>query len=104
MTFFKNRYHHNWISYFDNVKSKKEIWQIVKNINIENCSLQTFYKKCKLRTNQEYLESLITLENTLAILKVLNIRDAEFEEMIVEPLEIQNQIKKERLAEYLRNL
>jgi hypothetical protein len=100
--YFKNRYLYNWISYFNNVKSKKEIWNILKNINLENCSLQTFYKKCKTLTNSEYLESLITLENTLIILKFLNIRDLEFEEMIVEPLEIHKQIKNEHLVEYLR--
>src|SRR5690606_21087388 len=43
--YFREKYLNLWTSYFEDVKTKKGIWQILYHYKIQNCSLPTFNKR-----------------------------------------------------------
>ena len=101
--YIKKYYLKDWLDYFEDIKTKKGLWNIVISMGIERCSLNTFYKWYKYRGKEKYLKDLIKIENLLPIIKLLNIQDEELIDNVNNILIIQEQRKSSSYNEVYRN-
>lgn len=101
INYFNYNYLEKWLDYFENVKSKKEIWKIASNVGGEIGSLSSFYNHSRsvLYSKEKYIKNLIRIEVISNILKVLEIEDEELNNMIKEPLDYFNEMKRKSYNE-----
>ena len=104
ISYFKDNYLEKWLLLFKCVKNKKELFTLLENHKIVNCSLNTFYKWIKGKTNDEYLKSLVYLGNISCITKIIGVHDNRLDELLVIPLRIKREYHEESIADYMRNL
>lgn len=92
LNYFYINYLEEWFNYFNDLKSKKAIWQVVKDAKIERCSLSTLYDhwRCFSYTKNDYLNKLVRIDTIPKIMTLLGIWDKELHDMIKEPLEYLN--------------
>jgi hypothetical protein len=78
----KARYMDMWLSYFQDVKSKKEIWRRLTDNGKRYPSLSAFYNHTKDTTLQSYLRGEFTYESMPVILQKLHVADREISRVL----------------------
>lgn len=82
VAYFNENYIEQWLSYFNNIKSKKAIWETLVKMGIEKQSLSTFYSHQHFITTDRYLRHFIQIQNIPKILELLNIKDQNIEKAL----------------------
>lgn len=98
-TYFKEKYMVQWLSYFNSAMTKKDYWEIAKEIGVEDNSLPLFYQHNKGKSMSEYIKDLAKQEkNMLIIMEVLEIADNDLKSKLKEIIELRDLIYKDSLA------
>ena len=90
----KSRYLNRWISYFNNVKTKKGIWEKLTDNGKTYPSLSTFYAHVRSIKIETYLAREFNYNNMLTILKKLGIEDSEVNERMRAIKEMESELSK----------
>jgi len=88
VSYFNENYIEQWLAHFNDKKSKKAIWETVSKMEIEKCSLSTFYSHQHFLIIEKYIRDFVQVQNIPKIMKVLNIKDQNIEEALPEALMI----------------
>ncbi|UAK18099.1 hypothetical protein [Sporolactobacillus terrae] len=80
--YFTKNFNEQWITYFANIKNKKQAWELAKKVGLEDGSLSSFYYYHKGQSLEEYIQKLAKASNMPNIIKALNIDDQYFEETV----------------------
>jgi len=87
-----SRYMDAWLSYFNTVKTKKEVWRILTDDGKRYPSLSTFYSDVRDSDLRHYLREYFSYDNLAFVLKKLKIEDKEIDEKILHVKEIESML------------
>lgn len=94
IAYFKEKYLVELLKYFDQIKTKKGIWQLMWELGMEAGSLQSFYKYFKMFGKQKYIGDKISVGNIPNLIQLINIKDEKLDQILKEPFEIYTKRKK----------
>jgi len=99
--YFNKNYLDTWVNYFKDIKTKKGVWGIVYNAEIEICSLSTLYNHWKMfsYTTTDYVSKLVGINTIDKIMLILDIEDNKLNNMLKQPLEYYNEMKRKSFNE-----
>lgn len=77
ISYFKKKYSKDWLKLFDKCSTKKLLYDTIRNLGIDQCSLSTFYNHSakKYFSREKYIIDLIQIENIKTICTALKIQD-----------------------------
>lgn len=82
MSIFQDKYHHYWMEHFGLCKSKRAVWEILRESGIYGKSLSAFYEELRAKPLPCYLEALPEPYNIHLILDLLEIEDNKLLELL----------------------
>lgn len=101
LDYFNKNYLDTWVKYFKDIKTKKGVWEIVHKAGIEICSLSTLYSHWKMfsYTTTDYVSRLVRIDTVDKIMSTLDIEDNKLKNMLKQPLEYYNEMKRKSFNE-----
>lgn len=87
-----SRYMDMWLSYFNDAKTKKEVWRRLTGNGKKYPSLSTFYSHTKNDDLTKYISHYFDYDNLTFILKKLEIKDSEIDKKILRVKEIKDRL------------
>ena len=94
-----SRYMKIWLSYFNDAKTKKEVWRRLTDNGKKYPSLSTFYSQTKNNDITKYIRNYFYFDNLTYIFEKLGIDDKDINKMIMNVKEIEKKLNgiKEKL-------
>jgi len=91
-TIFDEKYHNDWISHFALCRSKRAVWEILREASIIRKGLSAFYVELRSVPLPYYLNKLPNPDNIHMILMLLEIDDHTLLELLREKYELEMEI------------
>ena len=88
-----SRYLDRWLDFFEGIKTKKNIWQILTHNGQKQPSLATFYNHIKNTSKEDYLKQWFDYNNIPEILQELEVIDEDLNQQVQRTRELADELK-----------